>query len=58
MRYELRLVVFDDFGETVVKTWDIPQIIGDKEGQVKKVKFLPALSRIKRAIRKDVAKGM
>ncbi len=65
MKYELRLVKIDVYDDVVPKTgiqtvakWDIPEIISDKDGQVKKVKFLPALSRIKTAIKEDVAKGI
>lgn len=60
MKYQLRLVKIGIDGAVpkTVATWDIPEIIADKEGQVKKVKFLPALSRIKRAIKEDVAKGI
>lgn len=60
MKYELRLVKIlgDNIVPKTVATWNIPEIITDKEGQAKKVKFLPALSRIKRAIKEDVAKGI
>lgn len=53
MAYKLLLVYKDDLVTEVVDRWDIPKLILNKKGdEVKRVKFLPTLKEIKKALQK------
>jgi len=55
--YKLLLVYKDDLITEVAGRWDIPEIILNKKGdEVKKVKFIPSGSSIKKAIKDDYKK--
>jgi hypothetical protein len=56
MKYELWLVA-KDHRQRIVDKWEIPELT-IKKGEVKKVKFLPSGTEIKKSIQEDYKNEM